>query len=126
MILEFCPDGSLDSFLKEKPLSEKEALPIILQIAKGLQFIARNKIVHRDIKPDNIFIKKVDNHYLFKLGDFGFALKEQLSSQQIGTPVFMSPEIFNSEKYSSEVDVWAFGLTVHYILFKEYYFFAPS
>ncbi len=38
----------------------------------------------------------------------------------------MSPEIFREETYGSEVDVWAFGLLVHYMLFKEYYFIAAS
>lgn len=50
--------------------------------------------MHRDIKPDNIFIKKEGNHKVFKLGDFGFAVKKQLNSEIVGTPIFMSPELF--------------------------------
>jgi serine/threonine protein kinase len=40
----------------------------------------------------------------------------------VGTPIFMSPELFREETYGSEVDVWAYGLLVHYLLFKEHYF----
>ena len=46
------------------------------QLARGIEFIAREKVVHRDIKPDNIFVKKEKHHTLFKLGDFGFAVKK--------------------------------------------------
>lgn len=59
MILEFCPDGNLEDIVSKRgPLQEKEALEIAYQLARGLQFIAKRKVVHRDIKPDNVFIKK--------------------------------------------------------------------
>lgn len=59
---------------------------------------------------------------IYKLGDFGFAVKKQINQDIVGTPIFMSPELFREEPYGSEVDVWAYGLLVHYILFKEHYF----
>lgn len=55
-------------------------MEILYQLARGLEFIAREKVVHRDIKPDNIFIKKEGNHKIFKIGDFGFAVQKQLNS----------------------------------------------
>lgn len=79
MILEYCPDGNLEDLIKGGALPEKEALPIIYQLAKGLQFIASEKVLHRDIKPDNIFIKREGDHKVFKLGDFGFAVKKKLN-----------------------------------------------
>jgi serine/threonine protein kinase len=51
-------------------------------------------VVHRDIKPDNVFNKKDGNHMIYKLGDFGFAVKKQINSDIVGTPIFMSPELF--------------------------------
>ena len=97
-------------------------MEIAYQLARGLQFIVKKKVVHRDIKPDNVFIKKEGNHTLYKLGDFGFAVKKQMNEEIVGTPIFMSPELFREETYGSEVDVWAYGLLVHYLLFKEHYF----
>lgn len=80
MILEFCPDGNLEDIVKERgPLKEMEALEIAYQLALGLNFIAKKKVVHRDIKPDNIFIKKEGKDTLYKLGDFGFAVKKQIN-----------------------------------------------
>jgi serine/threonine protein kinase len=57
MILEFCPEGNLEDVMKGGPLTEPKALEIMLQLARGLEFIAKEKVVHRDIKPDNIFVK---------------------------------------------------------------------
>ena len=107
-------------------LPEREALHIAYQLARGLEFISKYKVVHRDIKPDNIFIKKEGGHMLYKIGDFGFAVKKQINDEIVGTPIFMSPELFREESYGSEVDVWAFGLVLHYLLFKEHYFMESS
>lgn len=123
MILEFCPDGNLEDVVsKQGPLPEQEAMQIAYQLARGLQYISKRKVVHRDIKPDNVFNKRDAGHMIYKLGDFGFAVKKQINQDIVGTPIFMSPELFREEKYGSEVDVWAYGLLVHYVLFKEHYF----
>lgn len=59
MILQFCPDGNLEDIVSKRgPLSQAQALEIAYQLARGLQFISKKKVVHRDIKPDNVFIKK--------------------------------------------------------------------
>lgn len=119
MILEFCPDGNLEDIVSnEGPLSEQRSLEIAFQLARGLQFISKKKVVHRDIKPDNVFIKKEAGHTVYKLGDFGFAVKKEINKDIVGTPIFMSPELFREEPYGSEVDVWAYGLLVHYLIFK--------
>jgi serine/threonine protein kinase len=107
---------------KRGPLPEQEALQIAYQLARGLQYISKRKVVHRDIKPDNVFNKKEAGQMIYKIGDFGFAVKKQINQDIVGTPIFMSPELFREEPYGSEVDVWAYGLLVHYLLFKEHYF----
>jgi serine/threonine protein kinase len=123
MILEFCPDGNLEDVVSKRgPLAEQEALEVAYQLARGLQFISKRKVVHRDIKPDNVFNKRDAGHMIYKLGDFGFAVKKQINQDIVGTPIFMSPELFREEPYGSEVDVWAYGLLVHYVLFREHYF----
>ena len=95
MILEFCPDGNLDDVVTKKgPLPEQEAMQIAYQLARGLQYISKRKVVHRDIKPDNVFNKKDAGHMIYKLGDFGFAVKKQINHDIVGTPIFMSPELF--------------------------------
>ena len=95
MILEFCPDGNLEDVVSKRgPIPEQEALHIAYQLARGLQFISRRKVVHRDIKPGNVFNKRESGHMIYKLGDFGFAVKKQINQDIVGTPIFMSPELF--------------------------------
>ncbi|MCB0369723.1 MAG: protein kinase, partial [Bdellovibrionales bacterium] len=90
-----------DIVSKRGPLPEPLALEIAYQLARGLQFISKRKVVHRDIKPDNVFNKKELGHMIYKLGDFGFAVKKQINQDIVGTPIFMSPELFREEPYGS-------------------------
>ena len=84
---------------KRGPLPEQEALQIAYQLARGLQYISKRKVVHRDIKPDNVFNKKEAGQMIYKIGDFGFAVKKQINQDIVGTPIFMSPELFREEPY---------------------------
>lgn len=70
-------------------------------------------VIHRDIKPDNIFIITSGNQTIFKLGDFGLA--KMLTSQSdfaktyVGTPYYMSPEVLMDNPYSPVCDIWSLG-----------------
>ena len=61
----------------------------------ALDFLARNNVAHRDIKPDNVFIK----NGVFKLGDFGFAGQKSLYQTHLGTYPYMAPEFFLTNEY---------------------------
>jgi serine/threonine-protein kinase len=86
-------------------------------------------IIHRDIKPDNVFLVKRDGEVFVKLLDFGVAkLLEQEISQNtaetsagslIGTPDFMTPEQFNSNPVDGRTDLYALGLVAYYALTGE-------
>ena len=65
---------SLQSKMASKVFAIDEALNIFSQILKGVEIIHKNKIVHRDLKLENIFVKKMDKQGLLcKIGDFGLA-----------------------------------------------------
>ena len=77
LVLEYCDMGdlhSLQSKMASKVFAIDEALNIFSQILKGVEIIHKNKIVHRDLKLENIFVKKMDKQGLLcKIGDFGLA-----------------------------------------------------
>ncbi|KAH3683721.1 hypothetical protein WICPIJ_005310 [Wickerhamomyces pijperi] len=73
--------------------------------------------IHRDIKPDNIFIAKTTDRDVYKLGDFGLA--KSLTSESafavtcVGTPYYMSPEILLDRPYSPLCDIWSLGCVIY-------------
>jgi serine/threonine protein kinase len=69
------------------------------------------------MKPENILI----HNDLIKIADFGFAKnilwKSQLVKTQVGTPLYMSPELLSRQKYTSKCDIWALGLVYYEMLY---------
>lgn len=59
---------------------------------------------------------------MYKIGDFGFSSQKKTFNDVLGTYQYMAPEIFNREEYTSKVDVWSFGITIHQLLFNELYY----
>lgn len=70
-------------------------------------------VIHRDIKPDNIFLINSGSETIFKLGDFGLAklLKNEndFAKTYVGTPYYMSPEVLMDNPYSPVCDIWSLG-----------------
>ena len=120
IITEFCEGGDLETRIQKSGgfLPEYIARNILKDILFGLRELLRNGIVHRDLKPANIFIK--DNVY--KLGDFGFAkmvgdIDESLLTSQLGTPLYMSPQMLNNDNYTSKSDIWSLGIIYYELLY---------
>lgn len=80
----------------------------------ALKHVHDKKIIHRDLKSSNVFLK-VDNTIL--LGDFGIAkelkFSEEKANSQIGTPYYLSPEIIENKPYNKKTDVWSLGVLLY-------------
>mmetsp|Transcript_9628 Transcript_9628/g.18766 ORF Transcript_9628/g.18766 Transcript_9628/m.18766 type:complete len:463 (-) Transcript_9628:35-1423(-) len=121
LIMEYCPGGDLDNFIKKNGgVSEHIAKKWISQMLSAFVTLQANRILHRDLKLANLLLSSKDPEEAdIKLADFGFAriLSENSMAQtQLGTPLFMAPEIFNRENYSYKVDVWSLGALSYEIL----------
>ena len=105
----------LDRMLNKK-LDEKEVVKLGIDICKALEVCHRKNIIHRDIKPQNIFIS--DNGD-FKLGDFGIARTMEKTTggmSKKGTYKYMAPEVFRGEHYDSTVDLYSLGIVLFSLL----------
>ena len=125
-VLELCEGGDLFDYIlnnKNKTIEENEAMDILEQMLKSLVYLHEEiGIVHRDIKPDNFLIKYINGKKIIKLTDFGFSdyipknndndNKNNLS-EQLGTPQYAAPEIFEGKEYTSKVDVWSLGVVLY-------------
>ena len=108
-------DGE-DLFNIPKPDTAIDYLKLIWQIAAGLSDIHENKVIHRDIKPNNM---KIDGEGILKIFDFGLARDEGPEASTIGfvgTPGFAAPELYAyTSKFTSAVDTYAFGMTALFL-----------
>jgi NIMA (never in mitosis gene a)-related kinase len=138
IIMEYCAGGDLQKIIKrcisnKEQISEDFIWKIFAQIVSGLHFCHRRtdlnpinrgdteinqqgpqKILHRDLKPGNIFLDASNDA---KVGDFGLArvmnCDSVYASTQVGTPYYMSPEQINEQKYNEKSDIWSLGCIIY-------------
>jgi serine/threonine protein kinase len=104
-----------------KDAEDREILSLAIDIAEALETSHSKKIMHRDVKLENIFYDKASKTY--KLGDFGIARitnQGSASTKGAGTLGYEAPEVEggNNEKYSYQADIYSFGVTI-YLLMNE-------
>jgi serine/threonine-protein kinase SIK3 len=118
LVTEYASNGELyDYIIKKKRLSEREARHIFRQIALSIYYCHQNKIVHRDIKVENLLL---DNHWRIKLADFGFSTMfkdNELLDTWCGSPPYCSPELFLAQLYDGpKVDIWSLGVVLYILV----------
>jgi eukaryotic-like serine/threonine-protein kinase len=131
LAMEYVDGRSLGQLLEESgPLPEAQALELIRQVGAALHWAHENKLVHRDIKPDNIL---VSGDGQAKLTDLGLAkcLEGNLgltrTNSLFGTPNFMAPEQFIDAKRSdAQSDLYALAATLYMVLTGRVPFEAPE
>jgi serine/threonine-protein kinase len=118
IVMEFLVGEDLRHAIRDKHAGDvANRLRIALDIARALEYIHSKKIIHRDIKPDNVHI---DRSGKVKLMDFGIAKAEGLHLTRtgfaVGTPYYMSPEQVRGEPATDSMDIYAFGILLFELL----------
>lgn len=116
--MELCAGGDLLNYVrKRKKLDETSAKIIFKQIIEGLGYIHRKRILHRDIKLDNILLDGKGN---VKIADFGVSKLVKpgdVMHEQSGTPAYIAPEILKEQGYSGfKADIWSAGVVLYAML----------
>ncbi|MBL8896622.1 MAG: protein kinase [Planctomycetes bacterium] len=115
--MELIPHGSLETKLKrDGKLPWRDALLAARDAAHGLEYAESKRIVHRDIKPDNLMLGE---RGVVKIADLGLAGRHEEDAQErgvLGTPHFMSPEQAQGQPVDGRGDIYSLGATLYRIL----------
>uniref|UniRef100_A0A7I4Y1A2 Non-specific serine/threonine protein kinase n=1 Tax=Haemonchus contortus TaxID=6289 RepID=A0A7I4Y1A2_HAECO len=119
LVLELVSGGELfDHVCARECLDEVEAAAFIRQILLGIKHLHSLHIVHLDIKPENVMLKKRGDSQV-KLIDFGLSRlipPGHTVKDMVGTPEFVAPEVVNYEPLSPATDMWALGVVTYILL----------
>ncbi|GAB1227986.1 hypothetical protein ENUP19_0367G0019 [Entamoeba nuttalli] len=117
LVTEFCPLGSLRKFMKTNPLTDILKVRFCQDIARGMEYLHQNDILHRDLKTDNVLVYSKNPHdpITAKVTDFGTSRSfiessGKIALQNIGTPVYMAPEISRKDQMTLKSDVYSFAI----------------
>lgn len=100
---------------------------VFIQIALGVEYLHRNRVLHRDLKSSNVFLSS-GIPVNVRIGDLGVAklLKNSSAYTQVGTPFYISPEIWNHVPYNEKSDVWSVGCILYEMCCLRLPFFGAS
>lgn len=131
-VMEYIDGKTVYDMLKDaKPIEEKEALGIVVQVAKALQHAHNKGLIHRDVKPKNIMITSAG---IVKLADMGLAREVDdyksataEAGRAYGTPYYISPEQIRGEvNIDARADVYSLGATFYHMVTGRVPFEGPS
>eukprot|EP00658_Telonema_sp_P-2_P046262 TRINITY_DN3437_c0_g2_i2.p1 TRINITY_DN3437_c0_g2~~TRINITY_DN3437_c0_g2_i2.p1 ORF type:complete len:286 (+),score=63.33 TRINITY_DN3437_c0_g2_i2:229-1086(+) len=123
ILMDFAEGGDLHDAVKQMKarkttFSEETVLDWFVQICLAMKHIHDRKILHRDLKTQNIFL--TGNKKLVRVGDFGISKvlsnTGELAKTAIGTPYYLSPEICQEKPYDQKSDIWAMGCLLYELL----------
>ena len=126
IVSELAPYGSIQDLIqkrKDNPLSKDMRVKFCYDCSKGIQYLHRNGILHRDIKPDNFLVITLDESGVVnaKITDFGSArnvnmlMTNMTFTKGVGSPKYMAPEILNREHYKDQADIFSLAVTMYEI-----------
>jgi len=106
----------LSDRVRQRELTQQDVVRMGVDICTALEVCAAKKLIHRDIKPQNIFI---NDDGVYKLGDFGISRQLEKTTGGLskkGTYYYMAPEVYRGDEYGASVDVYSLGLVMYRLL----------
>ena len=122
-IMEKCEDNLSHYFnYRKENFNLEEITDLLMQLNNTFKIMAKNNIIHGDLKLENIFFKKIkDNKFVYKLTNYGVS-KEFLKLAEIffhkGKPEYLAPEVLSGEDLNIQSDLWSLGVVLYTLFFR--------
>ncbi|KAL3524521.1 hypothetical protein ACH5RR_017355 [Cinchona calisaya] len=127
VVTEFAQGELFEILEDDKCLPEEQVQAIAKQLVKALHYLHSNRIIHRDMKPQNILIGAGS---VVKLCDFGFARAMSTNTVVLrsikGTPLYMAPELVREQPYNHTADLWSLGVILYELFVGQPPFYTNS
>eukprot|EP00826_Nyctotherus_ovalis_P039715 TRINITY_DN3837_c0_g1_i15.p1 TRINITY_DN3837_c0_g1~~TRINITY_DN3837_c0_g1_i15.p1 ORF type:complete len:212 (+),score=43.19 TRINITY_DN3837_c0_g1_i15:271-906(+) len=130
IVMDYADGGDLHARVKGNRgrfFSENQILDWLTQMCLGLKHVHDRKIIHRDIKAQNVFLTSTNRCLL---GDFGIAKilnsTRGFAKTMVGTPYYLSPEILERKHYNFQSDIWSLGVLLYELCALKPPFDGPS
>ncbi len=114
------------TYAYQHPFARRDVIRLGIDICRALELCQKYNIIHRDIKPDNIFVTENGD---FKLGDFGIARTIEKATVELskkGTYSYMAPEVYTGGSYGFDVDTYSLGIVLYRLLNRNRTPFLPE
>jgi serine/threonine protein kinase len=121
VVMEFVHGRDLRTLARRGGIGMDDALTVLTQVASALDYIHSSGVLHRDIKPENILMTRRRGQPWAQLTDFGLAWvadgkRLTATSNVVGTPAYLAPELLTGRAYGAPVDVYSLGVTAYELL----------
>jgi tetratricopeptide (TPR) repeat protein len=116
-VMELLHGSTLDGLFPQGPMAAERVIPILRQVCKGLHAAHEANVIHRDVKPENIYVRTDTRRPdTIKLLDFGIAAMAGLGRSLTGSPHYMAPEQVIGKGFGRQIDVYSLGCTAYEML----------
>lgn len=120
LVMEYMAGGDVfDRIVSLTAYTEKDARDLAKTLLLAVQSIHKANIAHRDLKPQNLLLRRPDDHSSVRIGDFGFARRVHTPNSltsRVGTPTYVAPEILKNIPHDQRVDLWSVGVVIFVLL----------
>ena len=127
VVTEFAQGELFEILEDDQCLPEEEVRAVAKQLVRALHYLHSNRVIHRDMKPQNILIGA---RRVVKLCDFGFARAMSSATMVLtsikGTPLYMAPELVQEQPYNHTVDLWSLGVILYELFVGQPPFYTNS
>ncbi|KAJ8271051.1 hypothetical protein GJAV_G00122210 [Gymnothorax javanicus] len=120
LVMEYCDGGDLNRYLLSRPPDIQRNHSILQQLSSAVAFLHGLRIMHRDLKPDNVLVCHTPSGPLVKVADFGLSkvtedpaggnLSRHYFSSTCGSDFYMAPEVWAGRSYTEQADIFSLGV----------------